>query len=338
MRRALALAKRGGGKVRPNPLVGCVLVKDGRIVGEGHHQVFGGPHAEALALRRAGSKALGSTAYVTLEPCADHPGKKTPPCAPALARAGVSRVVAALKDPNPGVAGKGFQLLRKAGIKTDSGLCAAEAERLNADFLTRMRRGRPYVILKTALSLDGKAFAEGGKSRWITDKPARTLAHRLRADADAVLVGIGTVLADDPALTAHGAGKNPVRVILDAKLRTPRRARVLDGKAPTWIFTASTKKLPGAESVRTAASGGRLNLPDVLRELSLRGIDTLLVEGGPTVHAAFLKARAVDEAQIFIAPKFLSGTRDPNAAPSLKSPRFKKVGPDFLFYGPVKCS
>lgn len=335
MRRALALAKRGQDRVWPNPKVGCVLVKDGRVVGEGWHQFYGGPHAEASALRRAGKKARGSTAYVTLEPCCAHPGKITPPCAPALIAAGVSRVAAAARDPNPGVSGRGLGMLRRAGVRTSAGLCAREARTLNKEFFLRMRRGRPYVILKAALSLDGKAYASGGKSRWITGPAARRSARRMRAEADAVLVGIGTVLADDPALTSHGLGKNPVRVVLDSRLRTPRRARILDGKAPTWIFTASPRKLPGAETIRLKAEKGRIPLREVLAVLARRAVKTLLVEGGPGVHASFLAEGLVDEARVFVSPKLLSGASDPDQAPRLKKARLKKVGPDFLFYGKV---
>lgn len=334
MRRALALARLGK-KTFPNPRVGCVLVKDGRIISEGWHAVYGGPHAEAVALKKAGLAARGATAYVTLEPCCAHPGKKTPPCADSLIKAGVVEVVAALRDPNPGVAGKGLSLLRRAGLKTRVGLCAAGAAALNADFLARMKQNKPYVILKTALSLDGKASAVGGKSRWVTGSAARGMGHKLRTQIDAILVGIGTVLADDPSLTSHGAGRNPVRVVLDTRGRVPSRARVLDGKAPTWIFTASTKSFHGAQSIRVPAKNGKLDLKRVLRELGRRGICRLLVEGGPTVHAAFLAEHAVDEALVFIAPKFLSGTRDPNAAPRLRRLKTRKVGPDILFYGKV---
>ncbi|OGR87361.1 MAG: riboflavin biosynthesis protein RibD [Elusimicrobia bacterium RIFCSPHIGHO2_02_FULL_57_9] len=333
MRRALALAKRGGRAVSPNPMVGCVLVKSGRIIAEGWHKFFGGPHAEAAALRRAGLRAKGSTAYVTLEPCSNHPGKKTPPCAPALIKAGVAEVVAAMRDPHPGVNGRGLRLLRGAGIKTRTGLGARQAKGLNKAFLTRMRRRRPYVLLKTALSLDGRAFAPGGRSRWITGRSARKIVHQWRAGSDAILVGIGTVLADNPSLTSHGAGKNPVRVVLDARLRTPRRAQVLSPEAPTWVFTASSRKLPGAQTIRVPAKAGRLRLKSVLSELARRGIATLLVEGGPTVHAGFLKEGLVDEARIFFAPKLIAGTADPSRAPRLRRPRLKRAGDDFLFYG-----
>jgi diaminohydroxyphosphoribosylaminopyrimidine deaminase/5-amino-6-(5-phosphoribosylamino)uracil reductase len=334
MRRALTLARRGT-RTFPNPKVGCVLVKDGRIIAEGWHAVYGGPHAEAAALKKAGTKARGATAFVTLEPCCAHPGKKTPPCADALANAGVVEVVAALRDPNPGVAGKGLSLLRRAGLRTRVGLGAAQAGTLNADFLSRMKTKKTYVILKTALSLDGKASAVGGKSRWVTGPHARNMGHELRTQVDAILVGIGTILVDDPSLTSHGFGRDPVRVVLDTRGRLPARSKVLDGKAPTWVFTASSKKFKGAQTIRVQAKKGRLDLTSVLRELARRGIGRLLVEGGPTVHAAFLAERAVDEARVFIAPKFLSGTRDPNSAPRLNRLKMKKVGPDILFYGKV---
>lgn len=335
MRRALALARRGAKTAAPNPMVGCVVVSQGRVVGEGYHRRFGGPHAEVYALRAAGAKARGSTVYVTLEPCSGHPGKKTPPCAPALIEAKVGRVIAAMKDPNPLVCGRGLAQLRRAAIPTRVGLCAADAEILNRPFVTRMKLNRPYIILKTALSLDGKAAAASGRSRWITGPAARRWAHKLRAQADAVLVGVGTVLADDPALTSHGAGKNPVRVVLDTRLRTPKKSRLLDGSAPTWIFTASSSKIKGAETIRVPAEGRRVDLRSVVKILARRGISTLLIEGGPTVHASFLAHDFVDKAFVFLAPKLISGARDPNRAPRLGRPRFQKVGADFLVSGDV---
>ncbi|MDE1976902.1 MAG: bifunctional diaminohydroxyphosphoribosylaminopyrimidine deaminase/5-amino-6-(5-phosphoribosylamino)uracil reductase RibD [Elusimicrobia bacterium] len=338
MRRALALARRGGKAVFPNPMVGCVLAKGGRVLAEGWHPKLGGPHAEAAALKIAGSRAKGATAYVTLEPCMAHPGKKNPSCAELLARAGVSRVVAAAIDPNPAVSGKGLALLRRAKIAAESGLLAAEARSLSPHFFARMKRKRPYVILKMALSLDGRAFSPGGASRWITDAPARNLVHDWRAQAQAVMVGSGTALADNPALTSHGAGKNPLRVVMDTRLRLPRKSRLLDGSAPTIVFTASRRKIPGAETVRIPKAAGGLNLRAALKELCRRGINTLLVEGGPTLHAAFLARGLADEARVFIAPKMISGSRDPNAAPTLPSPRLKKMGSDFLISGRLSCS
>lgn len=336
MRRALSLARKGRGAVSPNPMVGCILVSGGKIVGEAWHRRFGGPHAEALALRAAGDKARGATAYVTLEPCCGHPGKKTPPCAPALISAGVRRVVAATRDANPAVSGRGLKMLKAAGIKTEIGVLKKEAEALNRAFFTRMRLNRPYVILKAALSLDGKSAATSGRSQWITGAGARKTVHRLRAETDAVLVGVGTVIADNPALTAHGAGKDPVRVVLDTKLRTPPRSRLLDGKAPTLIFTASRGTLPGAEVIRVPSSQGRTSLKAVLGVLAKKGIGSVLVEGGPRIHASFLKEKFVDEARIFISPKLLSGAADPNCAPRLAKPRVGRIGEDFVFSGKVK--
>ncbi len=335
MRRALALARRGKNTF-PNPKVGCVLVKDGKIVGEGWHDRFGGPHAEPKALKKAGKEARGATAFVTLEPCCAHKGKKTPPCADTLAKAGIARVVAAVRDPNPGVSGGGLRVLNRGGIKTSVGLCAAEAKALNADFLARMKSKKVHVILKTALSLDGKAKTENGKSKWITSPRARAEGHKLRAKVDAILVGVGTVLADDPSLTAHGAGRNPVRVVLDSRGRTPRNAQVLDGNAPTWIVTASLKTFRNAQTIQVPLRQGRLDLALVLKELRRRGIARLLIEGGPCVHASFLAAGLVDEAYVFLAPKLLAGARDPNAAPRLLNPAIKKIGPDFLFHSQVR--
>lgn len=335
MRRALALAARGTRETWPNPRVGCVLVKDGRLVAEGWHRKAGGPHAEAIALKRAGARAKGCTAYVTLEPCRAHPGKKTPPCADALRAAGVKRLVAAMRDPNPKVSGRGFDLLRRARVRVDWGLLEEESEALNGPFVARMRHGRPWVVLKSALSLDGKAFARGGASRWITGPEAREAVHDLRAGMDAILVGIGTVLADDPALTAHGAGRDPLPVVLDSRLRLPRRSRLLRGSREPIIFSARGGELPGAEVVRVPSRGGLVDLKSVLSYLSKRGVGTLLVEGGPTVHASFLAAGLVDEVWAFVAPKLLAGTDDPNAAPRLSKARLSRVGQDFLFSGRV---
>ena len=299
----------------PNPRVGCVLVKGGRVVAKGAHSKFGGPHAEASVLAKAGSRAKGATAYVTMEPCAPFAGKKTPSCAETFAAVGVTRVVCASLDPNPKVAGKGLAILRRAGASV-SRLTEfqTEAEALNRGFFSVMRRGRPWVILKTALSLDGKAAAANGKSRWVTGKPARTAVHRLRAECDAILVGAGTVLADNPALTAHGAGKNPLRVVISGRRRLPPKSRVFDSSAPTLTYR-------------------RPALKALLRDLGRRGIGTVLIEGGPTIHASFLRAGLVDEARVFLAPKLLSGSDDPNTAPRLKAPKTSRLGEDWLIEG-----
>lgn len=314
--RAFAVARRIAPRATsPNPRVGCVLVKGGRVIAEDAHRGYGRPHAEPSALAKAGAKAKGATAYLTMEPCAAFPGKRNPSCAETLAAAGVRRVVCASLDPNPRVAGRGLALLRRAGV--DARLekdWQSEAEALNRGFFSRMRRGRPWVILKTALSLDGKAAAANGMSRWVTGKPARQAVHRMRARYDAILVGAGTVRADDPALTAHGAGRDPLRVVLKGRRPLPKRARLLRGPKPALVYS------------------GR-NLRAVLRDLSRRGVGTLLVEGGPKVHASFLRAGLVDEALVFLAPKLLAGSSDPNTAPRLKAPKVSRVGIDWLVQG-----
>lgn len=319
LRRALALAA----KVPPratgaNPRVGCVLVQGGRIVGQAAHARFGGPHAEALALAKAGARAQGAVAYTTLEPCARFDGKKTPSCAEALVAAGVRRAVFPSLDPNPKVAGRGSALLRRAGVRVER-LAAAEeeAEALNRGFFSRMRRGRPWVVLKAALSLDGKAAAASGRSRWVTGPAARRAVHAQRAALDAIAVGAGTVLADDPALTAHGAGPDPLRVVFAGRRPLPPKARIFDGTAPTVVYRI---KKPA-------------DLRGALKDLAAQGVGTLLLEGGPTLHAAFLRAGLVDEVRMFLAPKLLAGADDPNTAPRLKAPRVTRVGGDWLIEG-----
>jgi diaminohydroxyphosphoribosylaminopyrimidine deaminase/5-amino-6-(5-phosphoribosylamino)uracil reductase len=317
--RALALASRVSPRaVSPNPRVGCVIVKAGRVIGEGAHARFGGPHAEAVALIKAGVRAKGATAFVTLEPCAAFAGKKTPSCAQALALAGIKRVIFVSPDPNPKVAGRGAALLKRAGVRVERRAeFAEEAEAINRGFFSRMRRGRPWVILKTALSLDGKAAAASGRSRWVTGPEARASVHAMRAECDAILVGAGTVLADDPALTAHGAGHDPLRVVLAGRRALPENARVFDASAPTVLY-------------RIKKDG---DLRAALRDLARDGVGTVLVEGGPTIHASFLRAGLVDEARVFLSPKLLSGANDPNTAPRVKAPRLSRVGGDWLIQG-----
>ena len=318
LRRALDLARKVPPRdVSPNPRVGCVLVKNERVIAEAAHRRFGGPHAEALALAHAGARAEGATAYVTMEPCSPFEGKKTPSCAAALTRAGVRRVVCAALDPNPAVAGRGLAILRRAGAKAERLPLQDEAESLNRAFFSLMRRRRPWVVMKTALSLDGKAAAASGRSRWVTGAKARAAVHAMRAGFDAILVGAGTVRADDPALTAHGAGPDPLRVVLAGRKSLPRRARVFSGPSPALVCRAR----------------GTAQLRALLRDLARRGVGTLLVEGGPAVHAAFLRAGLVDEARVFLSPKLLSGTDDPNRAPRLKDPKVSRLGDDWLIQG-----
>ncbi|MFC0005252.1 bifunctional diaminohydroxyphosphoribosylaminopyrimidine deaminase/5-amino-6-(5-phosphoribosylamino)uracil reductase RibD [Micromonospora siamensis] len=300
MLRAVALAARGLGTASPNPVVGCVLLDpDGEVVGEGFHAYAGGPHAEIVALAQAGERARGGTAVVTLEPC-DHVGR-TGPCSLALIRAGVARVVIAVPDPNP-VASGGAHTLRDAGIEVEFGVRAAEAEAGNVAWLTSTRRGWPYVIWKYAATLDGRSAAADGTSMWITSEPARMDVHALRGTVDAVLAGVGTVLADDPRLTARNlrdgtlAIRQPLRVVVDSAGRTPVGAQVRDAAAPTWIATAAEVG---------AGPDGRVDLPALLAELHRRGVRAALLEGGPRLAGAFLAAGLVDQVVGYVAPRLL---------------------------------
>jgi diaminohydroxyphosphoribosylaminopyrimidine deaminase/5-amino-6-(5-phosphoribosylamino)uracil reductase len=315
MARALRLAARGLYTTDPNPRVGCVLVKDGRVVGEGWHKFAGGPHAEINALAQAGSEAADSTAYVTLEPCC-HQGR-TPPCTDALIKAGVRRVVFARQDPNPRVAGEGAGLLQAAGITVESGMLADEAVRLNPGFARRMHSGRPWVRCKLAMSLDGRTAMASGESQWITGSAARADVHRLRARSSAILTGIGTVLADDPSLTARLEGvdtaeiKQPLRVVLDSRLRLPATARLLGLPGETLIFTGEdTAVQPGIENnavsvVKVPLTSGQLDLDAVLRHLGSLEINDVHVEAGATLSGALLQAGLVDELVIYMAPHLM---------------------------------
>jgi diaminohydroxyphosphoribosylaminopyrimidine deaminase / 5-amino-6-(5-phosphoribosylamino)uracil reductase len=319
MRAALALAARGLGRTWPNPAVGCVLVRDGTVVGRGWTQPGGRPHAETEALGRAGEAARGATAYVSLEPCA-HTGK-TPPCADALIAAGVGRVVAAVEDPDPRVSGRGVAILRAAGIRVDIGACAEEAAELNAGFLLRIKRGRPLISLKLATSLDGRIATHSGDSRWITGEAARRRAHGLRATHDAILVGTGTALADDPELTCRLPGlakRSPVRVVLDRQWRLPASAKLLTTAqdVPTWLITAAAgdplrrQALEGAgvEIIDVAtAPDGRLSVSATLQALGARGITRLLVEGGSALSASLLQQDLVDRIYWFRSASVIGG-------------------------------
>jgi len=322
MRRALALARRG--YTAPNPMVGAVLVKDGRVVGEGYHRRAGMPHAEVEALRRAGEKARGATLYVTLEPCS-HWGR-TPPCADALIEAGVRCVYAAMQDPNPQVAGKGFEKLREAGIEVQVGVLEERARQLNEIFIKYHTTGMPFVTVKAAMSLDGKIATHTGDSKWITDEPARRLVHRLRARHDAVMVGVGTVLKDDPLLTVRLPRiKEPLhrlRVIVDSRLRCPEEAQVLRVEdSPTLI--ATTESAPpdkiarlrerGVEIAVLPADGGRVDLRALIAMLAQRGVTGVLCEGGGTLIAALFAQRLVDKVVFFYAPRIIGGRDAPTA-------------------------
>lgn len=349
MRRALQLARKGLGRTSPNPVVGAVIVKHGRIIGEGYHRRVGLPHAEVEALRRAGVLARGATLYVSLEPC-NHYGR-TPPCCEAIIGAGIARVVMATKDPNPITNGRGLAQLRRARIHVVSGVLEVAAQRLNEPFFKTMRTGLPLVIAKVGQSLDGKIATVTGQSQWITSAPARRLSHHLRSRADAILIGVNTLLRDDPALTARGVPQRPgrpIKVILDSRLRTPPTARCLSGRptAPLLIATtvhARAKRAMlerrGAEVVTLPARQGRVPLRRLCRLLARRGVQSLLIEGGGEALAGAFTERVVDRIAWFIAPILIGGRHAPSSfagrgtsrltgAIRLADVEVRRIGPD----------
>jgi len=314
MARALQLAERGLFTTDPNPRVGCVVTEGERIIGEGWTSPVGGPHAEVNALRAAGEASRGATAYVTLEPCSHH--GRTPPCSDALVAAGVRRVVCAVGDPNPLVAGEGINRLRAAGIQVESGLLAQSAERLNAGFFKRMVRGLPFVTVKVAASLDGKVALRNGASRWITGEAARRDVQRMRARSSAVLTGIGTVLADDPQLTVRDPGiemlgRHPLRVVCDAQLRMPATARMLKEAGSTLVYATVTtgaallEKAGAQVQVVGADERGSLDLVAVLRDLAARHCNEVLVEAGPALSGRFLELGLADLLVTYMSPVLL---------------------------------
>ncbi|MFL6968556.1 bifunctional diaminohydroxyphosphoribosylaminopyrimidine deaminase/5-amino-6-(5-phosphoribosylamino)uracil reductase RibD [Pseudomonas alvandae] len=351
MARALELARRGHYTTHPNPRVGCVIVRDGQVVGEGWHIRAGEPHAEVHALRAAGDNARGATAYVTLEPCSHH--GRTPPCADALVNAGVARVVAAMQDPNPEVAGRGLQRLAQAGIATESGVLEGEARKLNEGFLKRMEHGLPFVRVKLAMSLDGRTAMESGESQWITGPAARSAVQRLRAQASVVLTGADTVLADNARLTvradelgldaeqtALAMSRPPLRVLVDGRLRVPLNAPFFKA-GPALVATCMAVEeqyANGPECMIVAGDDGQVDLRRLLVELAARGVNEVLVEAGPRLAGAFARQGLVDEFQIFVAGKFLGSTARPlldwplaqmKDAPQLKIIDIRAVGDDW---------
>ncbi len=354
---ALKEARKGLGRTSPNPCVGAVIVNNHRIVAKGYHKKAGEPHAEINALQKAGREAIGATIYITLEPC-NHTGR-TPPCSHALVRAGVSRVVVGMEDPNPLVDGTGIDYLRERGIEVLCGVLAEQCREINKPFLKHITTSMPWVVMKAGVSLDGKIAYRKGYGGWITGPESLTEVHRLRDRADAIMVGVGTVSIDDPSLTTRlpkRRTKDPIRIILDTGLHIRPAARVLhlDSKAPTWIFCGEKadpekkKVLTGAGTVvRTVARGedGRLDLRTVLRILGAEGITSVLVEGGGTVHGSMLRNRLVDHANLFYAPLFAGDggssvvtgvvAADRQEAIGLEGVRYRRFGNDLMIEGDV---
>jgi diaminohydroxyphosphoribosylaminopyrimidine deaminase/5-amino-6-(5-phosphoribosylamino)uracil reductase len=348
MRLALALAGEVLGRTSPNPAVGCVVVRAGRVVGKGATAQGGRPHAETIALAAARSLARGATAYVSLEPCA-HRGK-TPPCARALIDASVSRVVVGAVDPYPPVRGRGIAMLRRAGVEVAVGVLADEARRQNEGFITRVTRGRPFVTLKLAMSLDGRIAAAGGDSRWISSLPAREKVHRWRSESDAVMVGAGTVIADDPRLTCRiRGGHDPVRVVVDADLRTPPRARMfrVRSDSPAILVTTAAnlhraqRRYKGVriEVIAAPSRDGEIALAALMREFGRRGWSRILIEGGANLAGAALRAGIVDRIALFVAPKILGaglpaieglGTAAVRDAIRVEALSARRIGDDWL--------
>lgn len=355
MRLALRLARRGLGATSPNPLVGAVVVRRGVVVGRGWHARAGEPHAEAIALRSAGARARGAELFVTLEPCCHH--GRTPPCTNAIVASGVRRVVAGMRDPFPLVSGRGVTHLRRRGVRVDVGCLEDECAALNAPYLKRVTTAYPYVTLKAALSLDGRIAAPSGESQWLTGAPARKQVHLLRAEVDAIAVGVGTVLADDPRLTVRtGRRRRPIRVVFDATLRTPADARLLrDGAGPVILVARTdaprerSERLRGAGAgilrVPGARDGEGVSLRPALRALAHEGVTHLLVEGGGRLATSLLAERLVDRLVLFYAPILLGGERllvgnlgipRLKQAPRVQEAAWRRVGTDICFTGILK--
>lgn len=357
MKRALELAAQATGRTSPNPLVGAVVVKDEVVVGEGYHHKAGMPHAEVHALTQAGESAQGATLYVTLEPC-DHQGL-TPPCTRAVIAAGIKRCVVAMEDPNPLVNGRGLTTLAEAGIEIETGLLQHEAEKQNEVFLKYIISGLPFVVLKTAMTLDGKIASQSGDSRWITSEAARQRVHEMRDQADAIMVGIGTVLADDPRLNTRLAdrqGRDPVRLIIDGRLDLPLHSQIVASsiKQQTLVFAAASadpnraRQLErlGLEVITVDGAADDLNLEQVLQTAAHRKLCSVLVEGGGGINASLLKYGLVDKICWFIAPKIIGGSNAPSPveggglgtmaeALQIEDMQISHIGPDILVSGYV---
>ena len=355
MERALVLASKARGRTSPNPLVGAVIVRNGEIVGEGYHQKAGDAHAEIHALNQAKGLAEGATMYVTLEPCC-HWGR-TPPCTESLIRAKLGDVLVAMEDPNPQVAGNGIRQLQEAGISVQMGLCEEESRQLNEVFIKYITTKRPFVILKAAISLDGKIATASGESQWITSEASRLKGHEVRSQVDAILVGVGTVLQDNPSLTTRlpdGTNKDPIRVVVDSRGRTPVDAKVFnpDSTAGTIIAVSENASLEKIEALKSAGANvliieeraGRVCLRELVRELGRKEITSVLIEGGGEINAAALQAGVIDKLMFFVAPKLIGGKDAPGPiggvgiahlaeAFELRDVKTSQIGTDFLIEG-----
>ena len=353
MQKALTLAGKGNGRTSPNPMVGAVIIKGNRVIASDYHRKSGSPHAEILAIKKAGTKARGATLFINLEPCC-HTDKKTPPCSGAIIKSGIKKVVVAMIDPNPKVAGKGLKELRRAGIETEAGLMENEAGKLNESFIKFITKKTPFITLKIAQSLDGKIATAGGESKWITGIKARRYVHKLRNNTDAVLVGIGTVIKDNPSLDCRlRGGINPYRIVVDSDLRVPLQSKVLkynDGKT----IIATTRKAGSRKTDLLRASGhtvliindnkGRVALKRLMKDLARLDITSVMIEGGSSINASALSSGIVDKVIFFCAPKIIGGLDSiPSVGgvspPSLsnicriKNLQVEQVGDDFLFDG-----
>lgn len=355
MRRALELARRGMGRVNPNPMVGCVIVRDGRVIGEGWHEAYGSPHAERRALDDCTEDAAGATLYVTLEPCCHH--GKQPPCTEAILAHKIARVVVGCLDPNPVVAGKGCARLREAGIPVETGLLEAECRALNKVFFHFITHRTPFVVMKYAMTLDGKIASSTGDSRWVTGEAARLHVHKTRSALSAVMVGVGTVLADDPLLTCRiDGGLNPLRIVCDSHLRTPPESQLMRTARDTPTLVAAVERndrataleQAGAEILLCAEKDGRVDLADLMQKLGERNIDSVLIEGGGALHFSALKAGIIHKVHAYIAPKLIgggtaktpiggAGYRKMCDAIRLENLTVTPLGGDFLLEGDLPC-
>jgi len=352
MKRALHLAEKGRGRTSPNPMVGAVLVKRGKVVGDGYHARAGEPHAEIVAIKNAGEKVKGATLYLNLEPCT-HYGK-TPPCVPALIKAGVRRVVVGMEDPNPLVKGRGLVHLKQAGLDVNVGILEKECHRLNEAFCKYIVKHEPFIILKMAATLDGKLATRNGESQWITGEASRRFVHRLRDQVDGVVVGIGTVLKDDPMLTARiKGGRDPYRIVFDSRLRIPENARVV-GLSPSKTIVAATEmasqdkierlQKKGVRVLISDSKSGKVDLKSSLLKLGNLGLMSLLVEGGSQINGSFLDQGLIDKIFLFLSPKLIgdpmapgifsgTGVASLKEAVSIKDLKVRKIGEDILLEG-----